>query len=439
MDEKSSPGLRILLTNLVLAGRSGTEIFTEQLADRLRARGHEPMIYSPTVGPLGEAMRRRGLMVFDRIEQIKLRPDVIHGHHGSPTVTALAAFPDTPAIFVSHSVEAEFDRPPLHPNILRYFAVSRLIPHRWASPELPVERFELLRNAVDTERFPQRTGLPKRPRTAALVSKYGSQVELVRAVCNRAGLDLTVCGHGVGQVSSNLPEVFGRSDVVFASGRSALEAMATGCAVVLTEGGSFYGMITLADIENLLDGNLGVAVLSRKASEKSLSEAVSAYHPEDAAQVSAYVREHVSLDRQVERLESVYESIRGSELDGETAQAYLARYIEDYVPRLGQGNWQRLARYVASDLLGAYGHEYMALQLSERLEAEQRVLSAVSNQTETASLEDIAYAFRLFLGRRPGPDEWLNHVNSHSGRDLKSMANIFLNSAEFRSRFNLRD
>ena len=42
-------------------------------------------------------------------------------------MTALAAFPAVPALFVSHSVAAEFDRPPVHPNILRYFAVSFLV------------------------------------------------------------------------------------------------------------------------------------------------------------------------------------------------------------------------------------------------------------------------------------------------------------------------
>src|SRR5882672_3964245 len=53
----------ILITNIGLLHRSGTEVVVEQLADGLRRRGHRPILFAPYLGPLAESMRERGFLV----------------------------------------------------------------------------------------------------------------------------------------------------------------------------------------------------------------------------------------------------------------------------------------------------------------------------------------------------------------------------------------
>ncbi len=220
--------MKILITNILLAMRTGTELLVEQTADWLRQHGHSPIIYAPLVGPLGEGMISRGHRVHDRIEQIQEPPDVIHGHHAGPTMTALAAFPSVPAMFVANSAESEYDRPPRHPNIRGYFAVSQFLRERWASRDIPAASFGILGNPVDLRLFPPRPPLPERPRKALLLAKYDTQLDALREACRRCGLEVEEVGSGVGRVVGDLPARFREADIGFARG-AARGGRRTGC------------------------------------------------------------------------------------------------------------------------------------------------------------------------------------------------------------------
>ena len=61
-DQAGSPRA-ILLTNIMLTRRTGAEVVTDQLADGLRRRGHDVMVFTPQAGPLEMQMRARGHVV----------------------------------------------------------------------------------------------------------------------------------------------------------------------------------------------------------------------------------------------------------------------------------------------------------------------------------------------------------------------------------------
>ncbi|MDO8978271.1 MAG: hypothetical protein Q7V17_03445 [Afipia sp.] len=337
--------MRVLITNLILANHTGTELLVEQTAWWLRKAGHTPVIYAPYVGEVGMRMRRRGHLVFDRISHIGIPPDVIHGHHTGPTMTALAAFPDVPAMFVMHSA-AEFDRPPCHPNIRRYFSVSSFLRESWSTPEVPIERFEILGNPVDTDLLSLRPALPPRPATALIVAKLPTQLEAIRAACANRGLKLKEVGWGVDRVSDDLPALFQRADIVFASGRSAFEAMTSGCAVVLTEGAGTFGMVTAETIDQIIDLNGSSRLMSRRPTTQTLTDAIDSYDPRNAALVTQRVRDVNSLDVHGERLLAIYEDLRTSgPVKGNDGMA-LANFIEAYVPGFGFDQWCALIRHL---------------------------------------------------------------------------------------------
>ena len=95
-------GLRVLLTNMSLATRSGTETYVRDLALGLRRRGDTPIVYSTFPGDLAQELRAATVLVVDDLRDVALPPDLIHGHHHPETVTALLHFPGVPAIFCCH-------------------------------------------------------------------------------------------------------------------------------------------------------------------------------------------------------------------------------------------------------------------------------------------------------------------------------------------------
>ena len=59
------PGLRVLVTNRVLANRTGTELYVRDLALGLLRRGHHPVAYSPLLGKVAEELRAASVPVVD--------------------------------------------------------------------------------------------------------------------------------------------------------------------------------------------------------------------------------------------------------------------------------------------------------------------------------------------------------------------------------------
>src|SRR5688500_1914570 len=111
--------LRILLTNRVLANRTGTELYVRDVAMGLLRRGHVPVIYSPRLGSLASEIRACTIPVVDDLANVAEPPDIIHGHHGLETLTALLAFPGVRAVSVCHSWVGWADEPVPFPRIRR--------------------------------------------------------------------------------------------------------------------------------------------------------------------------------------------------------------------------------------------------------------------------------------------------------------------------------
>lgn len=84
-------GLRILITNRVLAHRTGTEVYVRDLSLALLERGHLPIVYSTHLGALAADIRSATIPVVADLSAIGEPPDVIHGHHGLELYTDVIA------------------------------------------------------------------------------------------------------------------------------------------------------------------------------------------------------------------------------------------------------------------------------------------------------------------------------------------------------------
>ena len=285
---------RILFVNVTMAGYTGTEVVTRDLALGLAARGHHVSVCAPVLGPLADELIAAGIQVTSRLDDIA-PPDVVHGHHYLQTVDALLRFPSARGVFVCHDRTASHSIPPRMDRIRRYVAVDHNCLERlrddWRIPE---SLTRVIFNAVDTRRFPERGPLPAAPVRALVFSHYaspGTHEGVVRQACADQGIPADVVGSGRRTGTSTPEAVLGQYDLVFAKARCALEAMAVGAAVVLCDAGGVGAMVTLDELPTLRLWNFGARVLGNRLDPDILAREIRRYDPANAAAVSQIIRE----------------------------------------------------------------------------------------------------------------------------------------------------
>lgn len=305
--------MKVLLTNLTLATRTGTEIVTRDLALGLFREGHELCVFSPTLGGVADEITLAGVPVVSRLQDVAFRPDIIHGHHHVETTLALSHFRTVPGIFVCHDRFAWHDSPPRSNAIRRYVAVDRSCLERLlVESRVPPERTRIILNAVDLHRFALRKPLPDSPKRALFFSSYlkvGTDLDLLRGACLAAGIELDFAGPSVGSTIIHPEEVLGEYDLVFARGRCALEALAAGCAVILFSWMGLGPMVTIGQVRELREWNLGVRCLQEQPTLTGIASQIARYDPADARSVTEFIRSVASIESAVTEYVCLYEEV----------------------------------------------------------------------------------------------------------------------------------
>jgi len=305
--------MRVLLTNLTLATRTGTEIVTRDLALGLLQDGHEPCVFSPELGDVADDLALGGVPVVSRLQDVPFPPDIVHGHHHVETTLALSHFGTVPGIFVCHDRFAWHDTPPRLDAIRRYVAVDRSCLERLVvGARVPRERTRIILNAVDLRRFVRRERLPEVPKRALFFSSFlkdGTALDLLRGACEAAGIELDVAGPSVGSPISRPEELLGKYDLVFGRGRCALEALAAGCAVILFSWMGLGPMVTADQVSELREWNLGVRCLQERPTITGIACQIARYDRADAALVTEFIRTNASLESAVAEYVRLYEEV----------------------------------------------------------------------------------------------------------------------------------
>lgn len=382
--------LRVLITNITLAERTGTEINVRDIALGLLRRGHRPVVYTRDPGTVADEIRRATVPVVDDLTRIGAPPDVIHGHHHPELMQALLHFPGIPAVFFSHDYLAWHDAPPVFPRILRYVAVDetnrdRLVLTGGISPD----RVRVVLNAVDLDRFLPRGPLPAHPGRALVFSNYAradTHLPAVREACARAEIPLDVVGVGAGTRSEAPETLLGRYDLVFAKGRCALEALAVGAAVVLCDYSGLGPMVTSGELDRLRSLNFGRRLLQAPLDAARIAREVARYDPADVAEVSRRLRAIAGLEAQLDVLEALYREVIAEHVhlpsDLVAEERALAAYLDAWGPRFKDGPLRSLAEEYRERL------EHMEVETRRAHEASAQLEQRVSEiETRRGQLE----------------------------------------------------
>ncbi|HUR82605.1 MAG TPA: glycosyltransferase family 4 protein [Thermoanaerobaculia bacterium] len=336
--------LRVLITVRSMEIMGGVESYVRDLARGLIRRGHQAVVYSTRLGAAASALRAETIPVIDDLERIGAAPDIIHGNSNLETLAALQRFPGVPAVFVCHSWFSWAMVPLQVPRVRRFVAVDDTCRDRLLLESgIPEERLAVLLNAVDLERFPRRGPLPPRPARALVFGNYANEMthlDVVRKACARKNIAVDVLGFSNGNATDHPESVLGKYDLVFAKAKSALEAMATGSAVVLCDAMGLGPMVTRDALDRLRRLNFGIRTLDRALDAEELVREIERYDPADAARVTDAIRETAAHEPMIDALIDLYrQSIdeqRQAVVDPAEEALATSRYLQRLAADLGR-------------------------------------------------------------------------------------------------------
>src|SRR5262245_4887953 len=214
LNSSRRPGLRVLLTNLWMRGRGGSESVTRDLAKGLAARGHSPTVYTPLIGDPGIELRAAGVPVIDDLRLMREPPDVIHGQHSIPTVEAIARFPRSPVVNVCHAWAYGIEAPVSFPQVRFHVGVDEACVARILhGPGIDPVRVHLIPNGVELSRIPRRSRpLPAWPQKALVFGKATGLLPLLLEVCAEKGIELQAVGAPLGPPMADPERVLAETD-----------------------------------------------------------------------------------------------------------------------------------------------------------------------------------------------------------------------------------
>jgi hypothetical protein len=301
--------MKILITNNTLAALGGSEWVVVDLARALVSRGHQVAACSSQIGEAGSLLKGMSVPAILNPFESPFKPDVIHGQHHLDTMRALCAFPGVPAIYHCHGSLPWVEKPPVHPRLLYYVGMCSVVSERIRlSLGLTDQEVMTIPNWVDLDRFRFVRTPREKPRNALLYlrsfDRTGWHAAQLCKAFESMGIKLDLW---LPQGETRAPEVvLPEYDIVLASGRSAIEAMASGCALLPI---SPTACLDLADPDNfdlLQHQNFSPRLNTGQFNAESIIQAVSAYDAGRIAAVTAAVRSKCTLHAAAVALEALY-------------------------------------------------------------------------------------------------------------------------------------
>ena len=389
--------MKILLTNIWLVNPAGTEVVIRDLALGLQRRGHRPIVYSPMLGPFAELLSAKGVAVIDDLRKLAEPPDIIHAHHSIPCGEAIIRFPAVPAVFVCHAFIDWMEAPVHFPQIGAYVAVDEACRDRLVHSEgIAPEKVVVLRNAVDLRRIPPRPhGLARRPLRACAFGKAAALPE-VRTACENLGIAFSVIGApDVPRNETPEQELVG-VDLVFATGRSAIEAMCCGCAVIVCDQRGFSGLVTSDNFDALRAYNFGLRSLVDPVTVDLCLKDIARYDSVDAGAVSERARREADLETLLDQYETLYAEVlngaRRPSLTEEARQSAVSRFMHENLPRRpadARWPWLPLHDRMTQDLDALQDSRREAFERGEAAERrEARVLQSLQDLQQAKEAAD---------------------------------------------------
>ncbi|MEM8955906.1 MAG: glycosyltransferase [Verrucomicrobiota bacterium] len=334
--------MKVLITNTSLErrARGGTQGFVQDLARSLQNRGHSVMAYTSDPKQSRRLLDEDKVPVVTDLENLEFTPDIIHGQHHLDAMSAITALQEIPAIYHSHgSIWKECL--PFHPRIYQYVTVSRFQAERHlVESNLSSKDISVIPNGIDMTRFPSVRDLPDEPKKALLYNRSAHKenplTQTIEAACRDLGIKTDIIGLSSGNTIDNPEEVLPTYDVVFASGLSAMDAIACGSAVCILGRESCGPLVSPDNFDRFREANFTIPANATPVSITDIKRELSQFSAESARQVTTRLRHEGDFETVVDQLIEQYEKAiarhHGQPTDPRREILAIADYLQTIVP-----------------------------------------------------------------------------------------------------------
>ncbi|WP_316635397.1 glycosyltransferase [uncultured Flavobacterium sp.] len=305
--------MNVLITNIAISEYTGTETYVKELAIELVNRGHLVEIFTLRMGNLSKELIEKGINVTSNLKKLKLIPDIIHAHHNITALKAISFFKFTPVVYFIHDRTFIFDHPYIHKNILRYVAVDYNCKERYClENNFKEEDVEIVYNWVNTDRFRLKENINKQPKKALVFSNYLNDNNIypqIKEACKELGVEVEIIGYSSGNICLQPEKILNEYDLVFAKAKAAIEAMATGAAVIVCDFRGLGGMVTSSNMKHFRDFNFGMKLMTNIPTKNNLIVEINKYDFCDTIKVSEYIIKESNFLSVVSQLEEIYSDV----------------------------------------------------------------------------------------------------------------------------------
>ncbi len=329
---------RIVLTNHGLDELAGSELWVRDVAEYLVSNQIEVAVYSRRLGPVAQRLAASNILVTSSIDEVeRFRPELIHINHSREAKALFEHFRDTDVRFVNmvHGV-LPGQEVPQFVGIDQYMCVSiatkahvsLMTGARW-------DEIELVPNFFDQHRF-QLSPNPADQKRAVVFShnSRGAQVNELRSQMRRFGYELDQLGTGSNRCDA--PEhVLGNYDVVFAVGRSAVEALACGCSVILWDDGVVGQTVTPENFWQCVQANFALfaklipyCFADEQRAAEWIDEQLSRLTQSARTALTAQAHEYLALANVGKLLLRRYQDTMRREKASDTSESFLRSELE---------------------------------------------------------------------------------------------------------------
>jgi hypothetical protein len=168
-------------------------------------------------------------------------------------------------------------------------------------------------------------------------------VPLIEEACRRAGIAADRLGRGVDRVMDDPERELVKYDLVFATARSAMEAIAAGAATIVMDGRGLAGMAARENFQHLRRHNFGLRSLVHEVTLESILQEIGKYDPAEAAALSELFKNEAGLERQLDRFEEIYaamlQEFPSRDINDVAFLALLAPILHRWLPRFPGTDW----------------------------------------------------------------------------------------------------
>ncbi|MFA6098843.1 MAG: glycosyltransferase [Patescibacteria group bacterium] len=336
--------MKILLTNYHLVNYAGSELYTYELANELKALGHFVVVFTLFKGEVSQRIEGCGIPVVDNLEEIiGTKFDIIHAHHNVSALLARYFFPAVPMVYLQHGVLPQLEHlPEFDIGIAKYLAVSEEVTESMLKNKFVNEKdLEIIRNFTETGRFKPTKPVSKELKNVLVISNhyFGDHKGIIESACSKLGLNLKVIGLNVNSVWP-VEEYINEADLVISLGKGVLQAMSCNRDVIVYDYNGGDGMLRQDNYYEIRKKNFSGRQYGIRYNADQLVKEMQKYDPRLAVKNREIIEKEHCLENAAKRLVDIYRENRDATVDKKAVSQLrkLDFLISTFIERLKYNN-----------------------------------------------------------------------------------------------------